>query len=68
MKYPSPLLLKIRLLPTSKNNLEEIINYLFQYSEKVALNHYDKIIDKISMYKSFPGNGKKTGLVSQIKI
>jgi len=45
---------KIKMLPLAKIDLSEIIDYLSDFSETVALNQYDKIIEKINGLKQFP--------------
>ena len=45
---------KIVMLPTAKDDLNDMIDYLSQFYPSTALKQFDKIIEKISKLKQFP--------------
>ncbi|CRF28959.1 Plasmid stabilisation system protein [Mycobacterium tuberculosis] len=45
---------KIKLLPTARIDLGDMIDYLSEYSPETALKQYDRVIDKINTLKEFP--------------
>lgn len=45
---------KIKLLPTARIDLGDMIDYLSEYSLETALKQYDRVIDKINALKEFP--------------
>lgn len=45
---------KIKMLPTAKIDLADMIDYLSQFYPNTAIKQYDRIIDKINALKEFP--------------
>jgi Plasmid stabilization system protein len=45
---------KIVLLPIAVRDLEDIVDYLGQFYESVAIEQYDRIIEKINELAEFP--------------
>jgi len=45
------------ILPRALHRMEEIYDYFFQFSEIVAVNIYNEILDKIEMLEQFPFMG-----------
>ena len=45
---------KIKIYPIAQNDLTEVIDYLNTLSEKVAIEYYDLIIEKITTLAEMP--------------
>lgn len=45
---------KIVMLPTAKNDLADMVEYLSQFYPSTALNRYDRIVEKISLLADMP--------------
>lgn len=45
---------KVKIYPTAKQDLQEIINYLNTLSEQAALRYYDLLIEEIEILSQMP--------------
>ena len=45
---------KVKIFPTAKQDLEEIIDYLNPLSPETALNYYDLLVKEISSLSTMP--------------
>ena len=45
---------KVIMLPSARDDLAEITDYLSQFYKNTAIKQYDRIIKKINMLKEFP--------------
>jgi toxin ParE1/3/4 len=45
---------KVKLLPTAKIDLADIVDYLSQFYSSTAIKQYERIINKINNLKDFP--------------
>ena len=45
---------KIKILPTVKVDLGDMVDYLYQFYPSTAIKQYDRIMEKINDLKEFP--------------
>ena len=45
---------KVRIFPTARQDLEDVIGYLNTLSPEIALNYYDRLVEEIASLSRMP--------------